>query len=460
MQQIIDEWVDYTDDLTAIIYKKTTDADKKIADSVRTLITNAINPDRNSDITGDIPHIVEVLMGKDWVGENGYIDVGYVETQVDVFLDAYRSAITRAKNEVAQMVADFKANGPVDTEMEDRLGNVLLKARKVIDTADLVAKGWGEAEGDIATLFSQTFSAGNQSEDNYDWEYNKNVVIDVTPILPDGTVLTPGELEDYIDSLINSGTDILSADSVANGGKGLVLRVSDVNGSLDDAYEESHNFLENLHEQQAEYYESGLAMGDAWIDGIVESLRGAGVSDDRIVDILSDWFDMVGMTRDAALERIMGYGEESEGSGSGDIESFEEKLERAFGYLERLQVLRDAIADTVEEGGLTKEILDSLSKAFGPEFLEELINNSMEDGELDLSRFIEGLKEALENAHTEEGDALLAMLGLGENTEDQVEEAMEKIADAADVEALAKIWEDLPDEVKQALGDTGKEIEE
>lgn len=55
---------------------------------------------------------------------------------------------------------------------------------------------------------------------------------------------------------------------------------------------------------------------------------------------------------------------------------------------------------------------------------------------------------------------LLAALGLGENTEAQVKDAMEKIAEASDIDDLKKIWEGLPETVKAALGDTGRQIEE
>ena len=64
-----------------------------------------------------------------------------------------------------------------------------------------------------------------------------------TPILPDGTVLTPDVLNEYIHDMLEGAEDILEADKRENGGLGIVISVdSDLGG-------------QKLHEMQEDYYE-------------------------------------------------------------------------------------------------------------------------------------------------------------------------------------------------------------
>lgn len=112
-------------------------------------------------------------------------------------------------------------------------GNVDVLARPLVDAAELVKKGWEDAGEGIATVYSSQFGIE-------DAEGKKHEIL-VTPILPDGTVLSPEELESYIDTTLNGAEDILSADS-----KGLVIKVD---ASLDG------NDGELLHQLQEKFYD-------------------------------------------------------------------------------------------------------------------------------------------------------------------------------------------------------------
>lgn len=103
-----------------------------------------------------------------------------------------------------------------------------LLSRPLVDAADLVKKGWENAGEGIATVFSSV----------YDWtdEYGNKHNILVTPILPDGSVLSPEELDDYV-------KNVLLASGLKNDEKKLLLGV-DV----------SEDASEKLHEMQEEYY--------------------------------------------------------------------------------------------------------------------------------------------------------------------------------------------------------------
>lgn len=112
------------------------------------------------------------------------------------------------------------------------VGNVDLLARPMIDAARLAEKGWQDAGEGIATVFSSQFgiddAAGNYHE------------ILVTPILPNGEVLSENELNMYIDKALNGAEDILKADTL-----GLVIAVDvDPDGTAG----------ETLHLLQEKYY--------------------------------------------------------------------------------------------------------------------------------------------------------------------------------------------------------------
>lgn len=112
-------------------------------------------------------------------------------------------------------------------------GNVDVLARPLVDAAELVKKGWEDAGEGIATVYSSQFGVEDAE--------GKSHEILITPILPDGTVLSPDELESYIDNTLNGAEDILSADS-----KGLVIKVD---ATLDG------NDGELLHQLQEKFYD-------------------------------------------------------------------------------------------------------------------------------------------------------------------------------------------------------------
>ena len=112
-------------------------------------------------------------------------------------------------------------------------GNVDLLARPLVDAAELVKKGWEDAGEGIATVFSSQFGIEDAE--------GKQHEILITPILPDGTILSPEELEQYIDNSLNGAEDILSSDT-----KGIVIKVD---ASIDG------NDGELLHQLQEKYYD-------------------------------------------------------------------------------------------------------------------------------------------------------------------------------------------------------------
>ena len=112
-------------------------------------------------------------------------------------------------------------------------GNVNLLSRPIIGAARLVEKGWKDAGEGIATVFSSQFGIEDSS--------GKQREILVTPILPNGDVLSEDELTSYIDNTLNGAEDILKADTM-----GIVIAVDvDPDGSAG----------EKLHQLQEAFYD-------------------------------------------------------------------------------------------------------------------------------------------------------------------------------------------------------------
>ena len=105
-----------------------------------------------------------------------------------------------------------------------------LRNRPLVDAATMRAAGWSEVEdGEISTVYSSAFS--NQQE-------TKTVL--VTPILSNGTVLTPSQLESDAEALLN-GTSISHN-----------ILLNTFNGA--DSIKQSEKYAEGLHNSQATYY--------------------------------------------------------------------------------------------------------------------------------------------------------------------------------------------------------------
>ena len=139
-------------------------------------------------------------------------------------------------------------------------GNVDLTNRKIIPIDILTRVGWKNHDGtplgeDYATIFTNTFSAGDTSK-GFDIEYDQNIVCNITPILADGTVLSPRGIEDYFYDIVQeaskSGKSIMEVDAEQ---LSLVFSVDIVEEgmTLDEAYEKAGDFAWSLHEMQAEW---------------------------------------------------------------------------------------------------------------------------------------------------------------------------------------------------------------
>ena len=168
------------------------------------------------------------------------IELEHLKNIQDIYRDQALEPITEwqeTKDKAEQMMLE-KYNGNVD-----------LFNRPIIDAYALTQAGWSgnpEKEGEaVATVYSSQYGIK-------DSEGNVREIL-VTPILPDGSVLTEKELKDYVYNTLQGAEDILAADD-----KGLVISV-DV--SADGKAGEELHLL-----QEAYYMAKPEVDGKAWND--------------------------------------------------------------------------------------------------------------------------------------------------------------------------------------------------
>lgn len=176
---------------------------------------------------------------------------------IDIMKDGQNKEIAQMEAETKEKLAKIQEDGQKIAEAYKKLGkssehyqigqkmvsefgngNVDLLTRPLIDSAKLIEKGWTEAGEGVATLFSSQFGILNQE--------GEKVEILVTPILPNGDVLSPSELEDYVYNELEGVPNILQADK-----KGILISLG---------VSEDGKAGENLHLAQEKYYKEDIAL--------------------------------------------------------------------------------------------------------------------------------------------------------------------------------------------------------
>ncbi len=196
-------------------------------------------------------------------------------------------------------------------------GNVDLTIRPRIDASEMEKAGWDMDSGDYATIFSNTFA----NEDG-------TVSILATPILPDGTVLSPAELQTYVEEILAG---------VHPDEKGVTLGV--FNG--EDALQQADEVAEKMHLAQ-----------EAW-DEFVNELQEGGYISEQTADVLR-----------VIANTVLKVGGNAVSAGD-DIQT---ALASVTGELEtavaQYQLLKTAQSEYSESGRLSLATLNSLVEKF------------------------------------------------------------------------------------------------
>ena len=260
-----------------------------------------------------------------------------IERKHNTAIESLRSQLSSSRLEALgkQMTGQFS-------------GNVDLLARPVIDAAKLAEKGWKDAGEGIATVFSSQFGIEDAS--------GKQREILVTPILPDGTVLSEDELTSYIDNTLNGAEDILKADTM-----GIVIAVDvDPDGSAG----------EKLHRLQDAYY------------SLKQDVESNATSDDAITRAIQ----VAEETKRKDLSKV-DAAEASEAFKDNDF------LKRLFGDYSSMSF--KALQDLIAQARQLREYLSGNGSAEGITFIspEDLAN--IEKSPADLDKLREALDKLL-----------------------------------------------------------------
>lgn len=270
-----------------------------------------------------------------------------------------------------QMVAQYK-------------GNVKHLARPLVAAAELVKKGWEDAGEGIATVFSSQFGILDAK--------GKVTEILVTPILPNGDILSPQELEDYIYTQLEGAQDILAADT-----KGLVIATNvAADGSAGEKYHELQKVYyadnikaaEGVREYATAVREANQALKDEeWMNAFLSE---AGIKNTK--EYLNEQLD-------AWNEYYMKYG------------TILEKMQATKEYYDRkISLAKDA--GTAEALRAKKDAAMAALEVEGGDFVNSLISKTKEDIEK-LKREIKVALKTLEDefnklpsSDSEQGDDL------------------------------------------------------
>lgn len=273
-----------------------------------------------------------------------------------------------------QMIAQYK-------------GNVNHLARPLVEAAELVKKGWEDAGEGIATVFSSQYGILDAK--------GKVTEILVTPILPNGDILSPQELEDYIYTQLEGAQNILAADT-----KGLVIATNvAADGSAGEKY----------HELQEVYYADNIKAAEGvriYTEALKEfnkeqrnkeraSVSGIAITPEGLSDVVNKEIQ-------AWNEYLRKYGNFREKL-QATKEYYDERIRKATtqGDRERLKKERDAALAEIETKQSDNWIaffswIETMSKSMASNIYNTLrnqLNQMLEAGKISIEEYVRATQQ-------------------------------------------------------------------
>lgn len=152
-------------------------------------------------------------------------------------------ALAEAQREERKILeAAGKENVIDELEFKFGIGNVDVVSRPMVEAKEMLKAGYAEFKDALEDGYATVYSMGNAFKDKEGAERE----ILYTPILPDGSVLSEKELNEYISKVVASGSsteEILAADT-----KKLIIKVD---AQVEDG-EKLHQLQEQLYDGQQE----------------------------------------------------------------------------------------------------------------------------------------------------------------------------------------------------------------
>ena len=266
--------------------------------------------------------------------------------QINAIDDGTEKILRTFDHEKSQLLDRAEETGKAMSELFK--GNVDLLNRPQIDALRLAEKGWEDAGEGIATVFSSSFGVMDSK--------GKLHEILVTPILPDGSVLSPDELDSYIGDVIDGADDILAADKA-----GVVIAVD-----VDE------NAGEKLHEMQEVYYDLinkinslDTAKRDNYFKGLLRNATTEPVEVEEVEDPYSDLIQRYGSYEDKRVAIHLKFLGKINAADEEHKKLFQRAMEEELLSLEMSQdkvagVLTDPMEKTAEEISVALDTIDAL----------------------------------------------------------------------------------------------------
>lgn len=221
----------------------------------------------------------------DWIDSTGILDA--LKTKFNSFILWIR------KNVFGENVDD-ELSESIRLQLSKMNGNVDLAHRKAIDAKKLAEAGWDDVGEGIATVYSSTHT-GTFGDGTY--------VFGMTPILPNGEVLSPKAFDDYVDSILSIGENGSFADALKwdKNNKNLMLpylqvpegeeeNIDTYIGRLDDQLIRIHEMHEALYDGPNKAVEDFTAEVDKQ-SGVVGLARTALENLHKAITDLADWLN-------------------------------------------------------------------------------------------------------------------------------------------------------------------------
>ena len=206
-----------------------------IAESIKNMIMNSEKYLASSPLASYMEFGYKSL--SDLEKDAGKFDV-YIEQQIKSYVAKVEAILLSESKQLGSVGKDII--GQLMTDMFSD-SNVDLLNRPIVKLGE-----------DFATVLTETLTAGTEG-----LEWSHDVVINLTPILPDGSELSYEEIEEYVQSLLDESNgigELLENDKVENGGKGILISVAAASEGFEEAISNAESLAEVLHILQEAYY--------------------------------------------------------------------------------------------------------------------------------------------------------------------------------------------------------------
>lgn len=252
-----------------------------------------------------------------------------------------------------------------------KLTDINLSTRPSVPESELYKKGWKDATGNgTATVFSSTYS-------NRDFGITDvpEKVINVTPILPNGDVLTPEELNEYVEDIFR------------NSGKGIHYKHSIVLGSFNSIPEAEESAVK-LHDDQANIlFKNSLSNKQyaSVLQGTASALQSQISVFEQLKNVMQTTGEDWATINKYSLENSRYFDNAYAGSleaiyknGKGEEETYNMRFDKELGFvLDDMRLSANLNGKTIN--GLAKELKDGTTKFTKTE--QELIKGLSENTE-------------------------------------------------------------------------------